>query len=250
MISPPIYDVFISYRWVEPDKDWVRRHLHPALQKAGLKVCLDVCDFVPGRNLILEMTRAGRESKFAVCVLSADYFEGNRFVQFEALMLRSDDPAGLESRLIPLILRPCSIPAWLRGLIPIDWTGETQLEREWRKLLAVLEAPNQTVGHPPRLGLEGNEESIKSQIGVFDVEESSRLVSLAKNSTKTPSILRYLKECLQAKEDPTERYWVYVTAGEIGGSDAILLLQGGVLDVNPFAKEGAQDALKKLKSKQ
>jgi hypothetical protein len=32
--------------------------LAPALKKAGLRVCLDVIDFVPGRNLIEEMDRA------------------------------------------------------------------------------------------------------------------------------------------------------------------------------------------------
>ena len=32
------YDVFISYRWAEPDQTWVRQSLAPALQAAGLRV--------------------------------------------------------------------------------------------------------------------------------------------------------------------------------------------------------------------
>ena len=52
------YDVFVSYRWVSPDREWVRDQLEPALTKSGLRVCLDVNDFVPGRDVMLEMTRA------------------------------------------------------------------------------------------------------------------------------------------------------------------------------------------------
>src|SRR4051794_21232165 len=99
------YDVFISYRWVEPDQSWGGEELFPALVGAGLSVCLDVEDFVPGRDLISEMTRAGTESRHALCVISPDYFDGNRMAAFESLMARRFDPGGTESRLMPLILR-------------------------------------------------------------------------------------------------------------------------------------------------
>jgi hypothetical protein len=111
------YDVFISYRWVDPDQEWVREYLVPALKSAGLRVCLDVEDFVPGRDLIIEMSRAGAESARALCVLSPDYFDGNRIVAFESLMARRRDPAGGESRLIPLLLRATELPEWMRGLV-------------------------------------------------------------------------------------------------------------------------------------
>jgi hypothetical protein len=91
------YDVFISYRWVEPDMSWVRSQLFPALEEAGLKVCLDVYDFVPGRDLIQEMTRAGQESRHALCIISPDYFADDRFVHYEALGARAADPAGTKS---------------------------------------------------------------------------------------------------------------------------------------------------------
>jgi tetratricopeptide (TPR) repeat protein len=141
------FDVFVSYRWVEPDQTWVRNDLVPALQAAGLRVCLDVNDFVPGRDLMLEMTRAGKTSRKALCVLSEAYFEGNRMVHFESLAARRDDPSGLESRLIPLVFRPSLLPEWLRGLIPVDWTDPSGHSREWGKLLKVLDAPD--VSRPP-----------------------------------------------------------------------------------------------------
>lgn len=246
MDSNIIYAVFISYRWVEPDMTWVRKHFRPALERAGLKVCLDVKDFVPGRNLILEMARVGRESRRAVSVVSPAYFDGNRFAQFESLMLRADDPAGMESRLIPFILRPCEIPDWLRGLISVDWTNEESLENEWTKLLAALEAPNQAVARPPSLGEEDKSEFIETPDKTFDVEQASRIIAQAKNHANRSDILRQIEEGLRTRGDPTERYWMYVTLGEIGGDRAESLLKEGLADANPFARDGAEEALGKM----
>jgi hypothetical protein len=159
----PLYpfDVFVSYRWVSPDQHWVREQLEPALMGAGLRVFLDVNDFVPGRDLILEMTRAGAESARALCIMSPDHFEGNRMVSFESLAARRKDPSGAESRLIPLLLRRTDIPEWLRGLVPVDWTDERGLAREWRKLLTVLGARSFEAPPPNRIDVarEGDSQS-------------------------------------------------------------------------------------------
>jgi TIR domain len=142
------YDVFISYRWITPDQEWVREQLYSALVNSGLKVCLDVEDFVPGRDLILEMERAGLESRHVLCVISPEYFEEGRMVEFESLSARRRDPAGRNSFLIPLILRDAKIPERVRGLIPISWTNPNDHTREWRKLLRVLGAANPDVPQP------------------------------------------------------------------------------------------------------
>jgi hypothetical protein len=148
-MAVPEYDVFISYRWVSPDQEWVRDALVPALRAARLRTCLDVEDFVPGRDVILEMTRAGQSSRTALCIISPDYFDGNRMAGFEALLARRLDPSGQESRLIPLLLRPAERPDWMRGLVAVDWTDGRAHRREWTKLLRVLRAPL-TDTAPPR----------------------------------------------------------------------------------------------------
>jgi hypothetical protein len=147
--SQSIYDVFISYRWVSPEQEWVREDLFPALQAAGLRPLLDVEDFVPGRDLMLEMTRAGQSSRRALCVITPAYFDGNRMVGFEASAARRADPSGVESRLVPLLLVDAELPEWLRGLVPVDWTDPRTQAREWRKLLRVLGAPKDDAS-PPR----------------------------------------------------------------------------------------------------
>jgi hypothetical protein len=125
------------------------------LRRAGLRVCIDVEDFEPGRDLLDEMARADCESRKVICVLSPDYFDGNRFVSLESHVARLGDPGAQEGRLIPLLLRYTSVPAWLRNLVPIDWTVPEDHAREWRKLLEALGAkvldapPPSAVDRPP-----------------------------------------------------------------------------------------------------
>ena len=136
------YDVFVSYRWVEPDQVWVRDALVPALRAAGLRVCLDVDDFLPGRDLINEMDRAITESRHTLCVLSPEYFEG-RMVAFETQAAQRLDPTGSSSRLIPFSLREApQAPEWVRGRVAVDWLRPDDRRREWTRLLRFLNAAN------------------------------------------------------------------------------------------------------------
>lgn len=122
--------------------EWVRNQLDPALRNAGLRVCLDVRDFDAGKDKILEIERGGLESRCTLCVISPEYFEQGRLVEFESLTARRRDPAGRNSLLIPLIVRDTKIPERIEGLIPVTWVDPSDHQREWRKLLQVLGAPN------------------------------------------------------------------------------------------------------------
>ncbi|MFO0889149.1 MAG: TIR domain-containing protein [Isosphaeraceae bacterium] len=144
------YDVFISYRKKEPDEIWVQDELYPALKKAGLRVMLDVEDFVPGRNIIEEIERAGRESRHALCVISPDYLVGDRLIHFESLLSRFRDPSGARSGLIPLLYRETELPRWLEDLVPLRWTAKAY-RREWGRLLTLLGAKDHDAEPPPVL---------------------------------------------------------------------------------------------------
>lgn len=217
------YDVFISYRWVDPDQTWVRQQLVPALKRAGLKICLDVEDFVPGRDLILEMNRAGSESRHAICILSPDYFEGNRMVGFESLMARRFDPSGQESRLIPLILRETPLPEWIRGLISVDWTAQSDLLREWRKLLKVLNAKDLNVPAPNRIEELSGEKRTINHTPDIQIPQIS-IVSVSKLHPKDGEGLGY--EVL-LKNDSYEE--IFVEATEISG-----IVEISVSGASPF----------------
>jgi hypothetical protein len=142
MTKAKAWDVFVSYRWVEPDMSWVREQLTPALERSGLKVCVDFKDFRPGRSPILEMDRALEQSRRTLAVLGPEYLAGNRGTLLEALRGRGHDLRGAWSSLIPLVLRPTKkrLPRWLRDLISVDWTDPQARPHQWRILLATLGA--------------------------------------------------------------------------------------------------------------
>jgi hypothetical protein len=189
------YSVFISYRWVTPDKEWVREQLVPSLKNAGLKVFVDVEDFVPGRDLILEMERAGIESRHVLCIVTPEYFEDGRMVEFESLSARRRDPGGRNSFLIPLILRETKVPDRFGALIPIYWTNPVDHGREWRKLLHVLGAEKNDVTRPgviqPKeepVSVKAYQEEIRPDAEELDDDDWQFLVDRINDKSCTPII--------------------------------------------------------------
>lgn len=98
------YDVFVSYRHVQPDLDWVRTVLVPALDEQKFAVCVDYRAFEPGSIVIEAMSDAVRASRFTAAVLSPRFMESG----FTTLELVLADHLG--SRLIGLVLEPCTLP--------------------------------------------------------------------------------------------------------------------------------------------
>jgi hypothetical protein len=151
----PQWHVFVSYRWVEPDMSWVRRQLVPALESAGLEVCVDYKHFPLGCDTLLAMSHALENSRYALCVLSPEYFEGNRATLFEALQARHRDLMGAAGTLIPLVLRPTSLPSWMSGLLRLDWTDAERRDEQWRRLLVHFKASRHDAAPPePATGQE------------------------------------------------------------------------------------------------
>jgi hypothetical protein len=146
--APPSHDVFVSYRWVSPEQEWVRDALAPALRAAGLKPIVDVEDFVPGRDLTLEMQRAVQTSRHTLCVVTPAFCDGERKSHLETLLTRDRDPTGAASALVPLLLKTAELPLWMRTLVPVDWREPAARVREWGKLLDLLGAPRRDVPPP------------------------------------------------------------------------------------------------------
>jgi hypothetical protein len=129
------YDVFVSYS--HQDEDWVEGRLLPRLEGAGLRVCIDFRDFVPGKAALLNMQDAARDSRHTVLVLTPAWVEGE-WTLYEALLARSADPAGLARRTVPLLLEGCALPEFVSALTYVDFTRPGREELAWRQLLAGL----------------------------------------------------------------------------------------------------------------
>src|ERR1700754_1213203 len=139
------WDVFISYRRVTPDKEWVEEQLVPALDRTGLRVWLDKRNCGPG-NIYPATEKVIAESRQAICVVSPPYMKkirkkgGLLFLEFRKLL--DSNTADEYQRLIPLLLGDGKVPEKIDELAAIDWTDPDTHRQEWKKLLRFLRVEN------------------------------------------------------------------------------------------------------------
>ena len=141
--GPARYDVFLSYRHDGADMAFARRLLD-ALEADGYRVAIDERDFPAHASFLLEMERCVRQSRFTVAVISARYLSSDN-CQEEAIICKVLDMGDRTRRLIPLIIEPVSLPAWLYGIVGIDCTKPDPLLDPFEKLKATLGSPAATV---------------------------------------------------------------------------------------------------------
>jgi hypothetical protein len=122
----PLYDVFISYRHVEPDRTRALE-LVQDLESRNLRAAIDVRDFGPNEHFLTEMERCIRQSRFVLCLISAAYVESEHCSE-EAVISKTMDLADRRKRLVPLIFEQIELPVWLHGLSGIDCTGRAVVD--------------------------------------------------------------------------------------------------------------------------
>jgi len=130
-----ISKIFISYS--SKDKEWVSNWLLPRLENAGVEVCIDFKDFKIGRAKIINMEEAVKTCDNILLILTPDWVK-SKWANFESLIAQDDDPMGLNSRLLPLLLKQCEIPKRLDILTNSDFTDPNNRETELNRLLGQL----------------------------------------------------------------------------------------------------------------
>jgi hypothetical protein len=133
------YDAFLSYRHGGLDGE-VARELLETLEASGYKVAIDERDFAANASFLQEMERCIRESRFTVAIISPRYLESGNCEE-EAIVCRVLDMDGRRRRLIPFVIAPVSMPAWLYGLVGISCTRAEPLVDPVEKLKATLGPP-------------------------------------------------------------------------------------------------------------
>jgi TIR domain len=113
------HDVFISYRHVPPDREWVRGKLVPALDAAGISVCVDYRSFRLGAPLVIEMGRAVEQSRYTLAVLTPNYLAGT-FAELENVLAEHLGLERHEQRLLLVMLRDCQPRLGLRARLWLD----------------------------------------------------------------------------------------------------------------------------------
>jgi TIR domain len=136
---PARYDVFLSYRHDGADVAFARQLLD-TLEAAGYRVAIDERDFPANASFLMEMERCVRQSRFTVAVISSRYLDSDN-CQEEAIICKVLDMGDRTRRLIPLLIEPVTMPAWLYGIVGIDCTKADPLVDPFDKLKATLGAP-------------------------------------------------------------------------------------------------------------
>ena len=95
------YDVFISYN--HADEKWVVDTLLPALENAGLKVCIDFRDFEAGKPAAYNMQNATKESRHVLIAASQNWLSGE-WTHFEVFVALHKNPSGSNAKIIPLLI--------------------------------------------------------------------------------------------------------------------------------------------------
>jgi hypothetical protein len=133
------YDAFISYRHGGRDTEFARE-LVAALEARGYIVAIDERDFPANASFLHEMERSIRESRFTVALISSRYL-GSGNCEEEATICKVLDMGDRRRRLVPLLIEKVELPAWLFGIVGIDWTKPEPLVDPFEKLVATLGPP-------------------------------------------------------------------------------------------------------------
>ncbi len=132
------YDAFVSYRHQEPDRTWVRKTLVPALDAAGLRVCVDHRDFALGAPILEEMARAVEQSHYTVAVLTPAYLAG-RFGMLENVLAEHLGLEEGERRLLYVKREDCEPPLRVRARLYLDMTDDAEVDEALARLADALE---------------------------------------------------------------------------------------------------------------
>ncbi len=135
-------DVYISYNGT--DEAWVSETLLPQLEAAGLNVIIDYRDFEIGVPRLVNIERAVERSRHTLIVMTPEWLDSD-WNAFQGLLASTNDPSGLQQKLLPLMLKACKPPARIAMLESLDLTNLARREAQMERLVRSL-----TVAHALR----------------------------------------------------------------------------------------------------
>ncbi len=118
--GPCKYDVFFSYRHIEPDRSFAFQLLEQ-LEERGVRAAIDEREFRPNHHFLTEMERCILESRYVLCIVTSRYVASDHCVE-EAVISKTIDMAERTRRVVPLIFERVQLPVWLHGIVGIDFT--------------------------------------------------------------------------------------------------------------------------------
>jgi len=153
---------------------------------------------------------------------------GSPWVQKEIAIASALEINREEIKVLPLRLDGSKMPAILADKLYANFEQPAQYDSEFRKVLQSIEP-----------GALPDSESSSYCLTIGD-KRKDRLVRAAQDQLMKAWILDYL--IFQIRPRHTERHFVYLALGEIGGARAMTAIEKGLSDSNEFARMGAEIA--------
>ena len=114
-----IKDFFISYTGAdEAWAEWIAWQL----EENGYSVTIQVWDFRPGSNFVLDMQKASVDCERTLIILSPDFLD-SQYTQPEWAAAFRQDPTGEEKLLVPVRVKECDLEGMLGAIGYIDLIG-------------------------------------------------------------------------------------------------------------------------------
>jgi hypothetical protein len=134
----PIYDAFISYRHVEPDRSFAL-DVATRIEREGFRVAIDARDFKPNEPVIAEQERCIRQSRFTLCVVSPRYVDSG-YCADEAIVSTTLGLNERRRRVVPLTYERAELPGWMQGLVGIDFSDPAAFVDPYTRVFDLLRA--------------------------------------------------------------------------------------------------------------
>ncbi|CAC5392530.1 unnamed protein product [Mytilus coruscus] len=131
------YHVFISYRDIDENREWVRQFISKLTYSYNIICCDHVRDFQPGRKIVDNIKNAISSSVKTLIILTKGYTE-SFWCEYEieyALLMNMDMKERL---LIPVLKEDCDIPDYLKPFTYIDARGN--MDSWLPQLVSVIES--------------------------------------------------------------------------------------------------------------
>jgi hypothetical protein len=126
-------DFFVSFN--AADRAWAE-WIAAELEAAGYTTFFQHWDFRPGSNFALEMHKAAALADRTIAVLSDDYLNA-LFTKPEWAASLVQDPTGVQRKLIPIRVKPCTPDGLLKAIVYADLVGLEETDARARLLEAV-----------------------------------------------------------------------------------------------------------------
>jgi hypothetical protein len=133
------YDALISYRRLDPDKEF-SRDLLKKLEADGYKVAIDERDFDPAQTFLEEMERCIKESRFTLVVMSPRYLASGNCVE-EGIICKVLDMGARRRRIIPLVIEHVTMPTWLYNIVGVNFTDSDPIADPYERTKQALGTP-------------------------------------------------------------------------------------------------------------